>query len=98
MSVSKGEDLQMEIFGLKCAFCSGSLETLKVINGTIHTRCSVCHHEARPNPKEIKNQVYSKFANKSVEVQYNRKAPPIPSKSGTFQRTHFESAGLRKCK
>ncbi len=88
----------MEIFGLKCGFCEGSLETLKVINGTIHTRCSVCHHEARPNPKQIKNnQVYSKFANKSVEVQYSRKTTPA-SKSGTFERTHFASAGLRKCK
>lgn len=90
----------MEIYGIHCLLCSGDLETLNVTNGTIHTRCINCGHTSRPNPKQIKNnQVFSRFANKSVEVQYSRsKSQPPPSQSGTFSRPHFESAGLRKCK
>lgn len=93
----------MDIYGLKCLVCGdGNLQTLNVINGTIHTQCLQCGHIARPEPKVInRNQVYSKFAKKSVEVEYSRQkntpAQSVLSKSGTFERTHFASAGLRKC-
>jgi Zn ribbon nucleic-acid-binding protein len=89
----------MEIFGLKCSACGvGQLKTVNFTNGTIHTICLGCGYESRPNPKQFKanNQVFSRFANKSVEVQYSRQA----SKSGTFPKAdnNVISAGLRKCK
>jgi transcription elongation factor Elf1 len=89
----------MEVFGLKCSACGvGQLKTLNFTNGTIHTICNNCGYESRPNPKQLKhnNQVFSRFANKSVEVQYSRST----AKSGTYPKTdnNIVSSGLRKCK
>lgn len=72
----------MFIFGLKCLFCSGALETLSIQDGVMSTKCSHCGHLSRPKPIEVKNTVYSRFANKKIEVQYNAKRP----RSGEYRR------------
>jgi transcription elongation factor Elf1 len=73
----------MYIFGLKCCYCSHALESLGIENGVLSTKCSSCGHVSRPKQKDLsKNTVYSKFANKTVEVQYSAKH----SKSGEHRR------------
>ncbi len=93
----------MEIYGLNCLLCHGKLRVLNIIDGSVHTQCVSCNHIARPEIKAVdNNKIYSKFAKKSVDVFYSKsnqqKPEPRKSKSGTFERTHFASAGLRKCK
>lgn len=85
----KGDCLDMQIFGLKCLLCSGELETLQVLNGTIHTRCVSCGYVARPEAKGVKNKAYSNFNKKTVDIEYSRPKP----KSGTFNRV---SAPIKK--
>jgi len=82
----------MEIYGLHCSNCGGDLEVLNLVNGTIQTKCKQCNLVSRPNPKIFTktNQVYSKFAKKSVEVEYSRPRsnhPNATSKSGTYTKT-----------
>ena len=73
----------MYIFGLKCIYCQHSLESLGIENGVLSTKCSHCGHVSRPKHKDIsKNTVYSRFANKSVEVQYSAKI----SRSGEYRK------------
>ena len=98
---TNGAKIKMEIFGLKCILCDGPLAIINVANGTVHIQCTLCKHISRPEVKaqSHKNMIYSKFAKKSVDVAYTRqKSQPPPSKSGTFERFHYASAGLRKCK
>ncbi len=75
--------LPMYIFGLKCIYCSFPLESLGIENGVLSTKCSHCGHVSRPKHKDLsKNTVYSRFANKSVEVQYSAKKP----RSGEYRK------------
>lgn len=75
--------LPMYIFGLKCVYCSHALESLGIENGVLSTKCSHCGHVSRPKHKDLsKNTVYSRFANKTVEVQYSAKH----SRSGEYRR------------
>ena len=76
----------MKMFGAQCGFCKGELEMLQIVNGAIHTRCVQCNHIGRPEIKAISNNsVYSRFAGKSVDVEYSR---PNERKriSGTFRK------------
>lgn len=78
----------MVIYGIRCAYCSGELEMLNTVNGAVHTRCVQCEHISRPEIKSTKqNAVYSKFAGKSVDVEYSRPRPELHKPiSGTYRR------------
>jgi hypothetical protein len=73
----------MYIFGLKCNYCDGSLNVLNMQNSVLSTKCTKCGHISNPKPIDFShNLVYSKFANKKVEVQYSAKKP----RSGEYRR------------
>lgn len=89
--------MQSAIFGIQCLLCKNDLEVLDVANGTIHTKCSVCGHIDRPELKTIENKVFSRFNNRSVNVEYSI-AKKVISKNKSIERPHYASSGLRKCK
>lgn len=78
----------MFIFGLKCIFCGNALNTLGIESGVMSTRCTGCGHVSNPKPKDLsQNVVYSKFANKKIEVQYSAKRP----RSGEYRKVSIHN-------
>lgn len=73
----------MYIFGIKCIYCKGSLDVLNFNDSVLSTKCAQCGHISKPKPVDFsQNLIFSKFANKKVEVQYNAKKP----RSGEYRR------------
>lgn len=62
----------MTIFGLSCTYCTGKLETLRIVNGVVHTRCTECNTISEPKPKEIKkNQNSISGLRKRINIHSN---------------------------
>lgn len=76
----------MLIKGLRCSYCSGELEGIRIVDGVLHTKCINCNTVSEPPPVKVKHEPIKtqrdKYGHKSsgtypkVEVLYrpNRQA------------------------
>lgn len=46
----------MLIKGLRCSYCSGALEGIRIVDGVLHTRCTQCNTVSEPPPIKIKHE------------------------------------------